>query len=238
MLVLKLNHVCKRGHRRQVVNPWHQMTQKEPVAKLETYSCRLVLFVNINMVRIWGSSMVTSLIYISKRKSESRSINYIIISMKERRNSRALAIELRYSCTNPSILWQHMMTSSNGNTFRISGPLCGEITDYRWIPPTKASDAGLWCCLWCAPKQTAEQAVEMVVIWDALALIVTSLLWESLTDLVLMRCWVSQRRPMAPRGVCQKAQHLDHKTTKANKTVKVTIFLYLSYWPLGDAPVI
>ena len=38
-----------------------------------------------------------------------------------------------------------MMTSSNGNIFRVTGPLCGEFTGHRWIPLTKASDAGLWC---------------------------------------------------------------------------------------------
>ena len=39
----------------------------------------------------------------------------------------------------------HMMTSSNGNTFLITGPLCGEFTDHRWLPLTKATDAELWC---------------------------------------------------------------------------------------------
>ena len=34
----------------------------------------------------------------------------------------------------------HMMTSSNGNIFRVTGPLCGEFTGDRWIPLTKASD--------------------------------------------------------------------------------------------------
>ena len=38
-----------------------------------------------------------------------------------------------------------MMTSSNGNIFRVTGPLCGEFTGDRWIPTTKASDAELWC---------------------------------------------------------------------------------------------
>ena len=33
-----------------------------------------------------------------------------------------------------------MMTSSNGNIFRVTGPLCGEFTGHRWIPHTKASD--------------------------------------------------------------------------------------------------
>ena len=42
----------------------------------------------------------------------------------------------------------HMMTSSNGNIFRVTGHLCGEFTGPRWIPHTKASDAELWCFLW------------------------------------------------------------------------------------------
>ena len=47
---------------------------------------------------------------------------------------------------------QSMMTSSNGNIFRVTGPLCGEFTGHRGIPRTKASDAGLWCFLWSAPE--------------------------------------------------------------------------------------
>ena len=37
--------------------------------------------------------------------------------------------------------WQQdkiMMTSSNGNIFRVTGPLWGESTGHRWIPRTKA----------------------------------------------------------------------------------------------------
>ena len=45
-----------------------------------------------------------------------------------------------------------MMTSSNGNIFRVTSPLCGEFTGRRWIPLTKASDAELWCFLWSAPE--------------------------------------------------------------------------------------
>ena len=41
-----------------------------------------------------------------------------------------------------------MMTSSNGNIFRVIEPLCGEFTGHRWIPLTKASDAELWWFLW------------------------------------------------------------------------------------------
>ena len=45
-----------------------------------------------------------------------------------------------------------MMTSSNGNIFHVTGPLCGEFTGHRWIPLTKASGTDLWCfffiCAW------------------------------------------------------------------------------------------
>ena len=45
-----------------------------------------------------------------------------------------------------------MMTSSNGNIFRVTGHLCGEFTGPRWILHTKASDAELWCLLWSASE--------------------------------------------------------------------------------------
>ena len=44
------------------------------------------------------------------------------------------------NCTYPT-----MMTSSNGNIFRVTGHLCGEFTGPRWIPRKKASDAELSC---------------------------------------------------------------------------------------------
>ena len=46
----------------------------------------------------------------------------------------------------------------------------------RWIPITNAE---LWCFLWYAPEQTAERTVEMLVIWDGMALIMTSLKWAT-----------------------------------------------------------
>ena len=73
--------------------------------------------------------------------------------------SRATAPLLSYHISNIgdevralSWFWPRffMMTSSNGNIFRVTGHLCGEFTGLRWIPRTKASDAELWCFLWCA----------------------------------------------------------------------------------------
>ena len=51
---------------------------------------------------------------------------------------------------------KNVMTSSNCNIFRVTGPLCGEFTGHRWIPPTKASDAELWCFLWSVLVQTVD----------------------------------------------------------------------------------
>ena len=45
-----------------------------------------------------------------------------------------------------------VMTSSNGNIFHVTGHLCGKFTGPRWISRTKASDAELWCFLWCTPE--------------------------------------------------------------------------------------
>ena len=49
------------------------------------------------------------------------------------------------------------MTSSNGNIFRVTGHLCGELTGPRWISRTKASDTELWCFLW-SNKRLSKQS--------------------------------------------------------------------------------
>ena len=51
-----------------------------------------------------------------------------------------------------NIMTVFMMTSSNGNIFRVTGHVCGEFTGPRWIPRTMASDAEFWCFLWSAPE--------------------------------------------------------------------------------------
>ena len=48
--------------------------------------------------------------------------------------------------------WLSMMTSSNGNIFRLTDPLNAEFTGLRWISRTKASEAELWWFLWSAPE--------------------------------------------------------------------------------------
>ena len=68
-------------------------------------------------------------------------------SFEKTRRFHQLVSDMHMNCTNGRI----MMTSSNGNIFRGTGHLCGKFTGPRWIPHTKASDAELWCLLWCAP---------------------------------------------------------------------------------------
>ena len=68
------------------------------------------------------------------------------------------------------------MTSSNGNIFRVTGPLCGDYTGHRWIPFTKASDAELWYFLSAEPEQTVEYTIKTLVIRDPIVPIMTSLL--------------------------------------------------------------
>ena len=48
-----------------------------------------------------------------------------------------------WSTKSLKIVW-FMMTSSNGKFFRVTDPLCGDVTGHRWIPLTKASDTELW----------------------------------------------------------------------------------------------
>ena len=63
---------------------------------------------------------------------------------------------------------------TNGNIFRVTGHLWVESTGHRWISLTNASDAEFWYFRWSAPEQTIEQTIETPVIWEAIALIMTS----------------------------------------------------------------
>ena len=49
----------------------------------------------------------------------------------------------RHSCN----MGLSMITSSNGNIFRVTGPLCGEFISHQWIPLPKANNAELRCFL-------------------------------------------------------------------------------------------
>ena len=73
-----------------------------------------------------------------------------------------------------------MMTSSNGNIFRVTGPLCSEFTGRRWNPIKKASDAELWSAPWINGWVNNLR----LEIWDTIALIMTSL-WRTSTPALM-----------------------------------------------------
>ena len=88
-----------------------------------------------------------------------------------------------------------MMTSSNGNIFRVTDPLCGEFTCYRWVPLTKTSDTELWCFLWPAPEKNGcinndkagdlrrHRALHDVTVMFCATVTVESALWYLMTCL-------------------------------------------------------
>ena len=58
---------------------------------------------------------------------------------------------LRHNVIKYSEIMRIMMTSSNGNIFCVTGPLCGKFTGLRCISGTKASDVELWSVLLSTP---------------------------------------------------------------------------------------
>ena len=60
-------------------------------------------------------------------------------------------------------------------TFSITDPLWGESTGHRWIPSQRPVTRSFDFFLWSAPEQTYDQTIETPVIWDTIALIMTSL---------------------------------------------------------------
>ena len=74
------------------------------------------------------------------------------------------------------ILWRHQM-----EIFPRYWPFVCGIHGSPVNSPLKASDAELWCFLWSLPESTIVQTMEVPVIWDAIALIMTSLYWVQLT---------------------------------------------------------
>ena len=53
-----------------------------------------------------------------------------------------------------------MMTSSNGNIFRVTDPLCGEFTGHRWIPLTKGQWRGalMFSLIYALNKRLSKQS--------------------------------------------------------------------------------
>ena len=79
-----------------------------------------------------------------------------------------------YKIATVTRFWQHVDVT-NWKHFPRYWPFVRGIHRSPVNPPTKASDAELWCFLWSTPEQTIEQTIETPVIWDAMAPIMTLL---------------------------------------------------------------
>ena len=79
-----------------------------------------------------------------------------------------------FESSDKSINLYYMMTLLNVNIFRITGPLWVESTGHQF---PDSPHKGQWrgCFLWSMPEQTVKQTTKKSVIWDAIALIMTSL---------------------------------------------------------------
>ena len=122
------------------VNQWHSSGIPVYTGPASVHWLRVrVSIVSRSLTRIW-------------------SVSYIVQDLNHRwRQLCKREGNLHYYGTNTMLgrlcsTWYHMMTSSNGNIFRVTGHLCGEFTGLRWIPRTKASDAELWYFLWSASE--------------------------------------------------------------------------------------
>ena len=80
--------------------------------------------------------------------------------------------KIQFSYPNMSLI---VKTTSNGDIFHDTSPFCRESNGCQWIPLTKVSDIKLWWFFLSAPEQTIEQTIKMLVIWDAIVLVITSL---------------------------------------------------------------
>ena len=104
------------------------------------------------MAALLWSLTGASVALLPRRLSNYWTITQLLLTI-----SRGCAIARAWGQNPPIAQRIDMMTSSNGNIFRVTGHLCGEFTDLRWIPHTKASDAELWWFLWSANKRLIKQ---------------------------------------------------------------------------------
>ena len=129
MLVSKLNHVSKMGPRRTDFDLCYYNMEIYEIYIYIIHTCAIKLKLN----RCQRLCFTVTCRHWNRQDEIYRQPIYTPVSIRDLNS---------------------MMTSSNRNIFRVTGPLCGELTGHRWIPLTKASDAELWCFLWSTPEQT------------------------------------------------------------------------------------
>ena len=139
----------------------HVWSQVKPVLGYYQLSSILLLVTNIDDIsrKIKQFSQEKMGIWKCRLKNDGRFVSVVILLTV---GSLAPSQSYDFSRIKPfnfMCIWRIMKTSSNGNLFRVTGPLWGEFTGHRWIPLIKASDAELWCLIWSAHEQTVEQII-------------------------------------------------------------------------------
>ena len=90
----------------------------------------------------------------------------------------AVSLQKLYAICNDKTAQQFILIQIHDDVIKKNGnisallALCGG--SHRW-PHTKASDGERWCFLWPATEYTVGQTIVRLVIWDAIAPIMTSL---------------------------------------------------------------
>ena len=121
---------------------WYKSTT-ENTNKMVLY---MIIYFNVHSVSATVSSTETAFLphfYHACRQHIRMQTQTRPVVCRGRGLSRAAAIHalgLKFTRTLCAAI---MMTSSNGNIFRVTGHLCGEFPGDRWIPRTKAIDAEL-----------------------------------------------------------------------------------------------
>ena len=121
-----------------------------------------ILIYGRNVCWMWWEYMYLMLITHS-------SVSYVDI-FRNGDNILTFQVPVPFISTYGTLTWSQAWWRHPMETFSALLTLCN-----RWIPITTASDAELWCPYWSAPEQTVVQTIETPVIWDVIALIVTSL---------------------------------------------------------------
>ena len=109
----------------------------------------------------WDGAVYTSIGVISKTSQQWEAGRHALAREHQRRGCIVIRVSgwvgTPANIHDDVIKWKH---------FSRYWPLWEESTAHRWIPLVKVSDAKLWCFLWSATEQMAEQTMETPVIWD------------------------------------------------------------------------
>ena len=132
----------------------HTIKPMQKIIFIKTFIFLFILQYTVNWKTIWFMILISYMFFFSY-KLISPAFTRILVQNENHWINKNPYILLTCGPTQSRsiITWLNIvMTSSNGNIFRVTGHLCGKFTGPRWISRTKASDVELWCFLWSASE--------------------------------------------------------------------------------------